>query len=435
MLCFGGLIVFGAIVKNTAEGYGKYGTIGRIAYGLASVPGDLRQILNGSADNWMAVEEASRFPGRAGWEFAEAPDGQALDGYVLLSRYDGDVDRAVIELVNLETQEADFGLVLRPETLFADAEFDTSNEFSTPWIAERFRAIHPLLFENGDLLIKDHYGPVARVSACGDLVWLQDDADFHHSSELDEDGSIWMPTRVAMDEGTPFATDFDNMGIAKVSADGALIYQRSLGDVLIKAGLGYLIYSPSDYFEVNPMHLNDIQPVTEDGPFWNEGDLLLSLRNISTIMLFRPSTDQIIWVKRGPWHAQHDVDVIDGETIAVWNNDTVNYGYGPKVRGANKVTIYNLRTEAAEGPFNAALAENDVRTKEGGLFSILPNGRLMVEETGAGRLVIMDRAGTPLAQYFNRAKDGKLYHLGWSRYLPKTVGDRMADVLASTACN
>ena len=70
----------------------------------------------------------------------------------------------------------------------------------------------------------------------------------------------------------------------------------------------------------DPIHLNDIEPVLADGPYWKKGDLFLSLRNVSAVMLYRPSTDEIVWIKRGPWIAQHDVDILDDHRIGIYDN-------------------------------------------------------------------------------------------------------------------
>ena len=38
-------------------------------------------------------------------------------------------------------------------------------------------------------------------------------------------------------------------------------------------------------------------------------------------MLYRPSTNKVIWFKQGPWRFQHDVDIINKNTIAIFDNN------------------------------------------------------------------------------------------------------------------
>ena len=75
----------------------------------------------------------------------------------------------------------------------------------------------------------------------------------------------------------------------------------------------YLIFSVGDPFIFfdNPIHLNDIQPVNEDSNFWIKGDVFLSLRNQSMILLYRHSTNKIIWKGVGHTYYQHDVDILN----------------------------------------------------------------------------------------------------------------------------
>ena len=79
----------------------------------------------------------------------------------------------------------------------------------------------------------------------------------------------------------------------------------------------YLLFSHGNDYENDPIHLNDIQPVDFDGDYWKKGDVFLSIRNQSMIMLYRPSTNQIIWIGNGPYLHQHDVDIIDDHRIAI----------------------------------------------------------------------------------------------------------------------
>ena len=82
-------------------------------------------------------------------------------------------------------------------------------------------------------------------------------------------------------------------------------------EIIIENGLEYLLFSVGDGgFDKDPIHLNDIQPVNFDGGFWKKGDVFLSLRHQSMILLYRPSTNEIIWKGTGPFFLQHDVDIL-----------------------------------------------------------------------------------------------------------------------------
>lgn len=434
VLGFVGTIVFGALVRNVAKGEHRFGKIGEIAFAIASVPADLKAIARDWNSHGMEVFDSSRFGGRRGWTFGDADPKSRPDGYVLLSRYDGDAERQVIELVDLRKGKTVQRLEIHAENLLQGWKPPRKNDLSTPWIPERFRAIHPAVLPNGDLLIKDHFSPLMRITPCGTLIWRQEELQFHHATEFGPAGNVWLPTQVPLQAFPQIDPSLSNPGVAEVDPDGNILFRRSIGDLLIENGYEYLVIDDDDIFKKNPLHLNDVQPVLTDGPYWKRGDLFLSLRRPSAIVLYRPSDDKILWIKQGPWRGQHDVDIVNEHTIAVFNNDAINLGGRAQVRDHNRVMFYDFQTDKVSEPFDAALKKHDVRTIFGGLFTLLPNDHLMVEETTNGRLLITDRGGRLIAEFVNRSSDGKIHFLAWSRFLTRDRGQAMIARLGEKNC-
>ena len=121
---------------------------------------------------------------------------------------------------------------------------------------------------------------------------------------------------------------FKDDAIVKMSAEGDIIFEKSVARIFIENGLEYLLFSiggkgGNENFNTDPTHLNDIQPVDFDGNHWKKGDVFLSLRNLSMVLLYRPSTNEIIWKGTGPFSQQHDVvDILDDHRISVFNNNS-----------------------------------------------------------------------------------------------------------------
>ena len=101
----------------------------------------------------------------------------------------------------------------------------------------------------------------------------------------------------------------------------------------------------SSNFIADPIHLNDIQPVNFDGNYWKKGDIFLSLRSQSMVILYRPSTNKIIWKGTGPFFHQHDVNILDEHRISIFNNNSKNFADGEYVDGNNQVIIYDFKTD------------------------------------------------------------------------------------------
>ena len=160
------------------------------------------------------------------------------------------------------------------------------------------------------------------------------------------------------------------------------------------------------------LHTNDLQPVLYDTNFFKKGDIFISARHISTVFLYRPSTNKIIWYSQGPWRWQHDVDIIDEETIGIFNNNNplVNQ-VSEYQKSVSQVVYYNFRTKKYSLPYKRHFRENNIMTKSDGLFTVMSNGDLFYEENLKGRIYLTDINGNILFKYIAAS------HLNWARLI------------------
>ena len=275
---------------------------------------------------------------------------------------------------------------------------------------------------DGGLIFQDD-SPLVKIDKNSQLVWQNQEDIFHHSIEQDHEGNLWIPSTIY-----PYQIDkkyvseeygFKDDAVTKVSTDGEILFQKSVSNILIENNLGYLLFPIMDYFTKDPIHLNDIQPVLNDGPHWKQGDLFLSLRSLSLIMLYRPSTNEIIWKRFGLTNAQHDIDILDNHRISIFNNNAYLFYNGRKVDGNNEIIIYDFNLDASSKYLDSSIKQQDVKTSNQGLNKILATGDLFIEEQNSGRLLYFNEDGSLKWQYLNRANNGKVYFLNWSRILNK----------------
>lgn len=432
--------IYGHLVLDAVRTGGE-GRVAESVLALAEVPATTVALLKGRDLDPRHVTHPERFVDPAGWKVE--PGGSAAlaeEGYLLLSRYAGDENRGVVELVHLPTLQTVH--VWRPdaETLFgglpAQASLTRITQWGpfSRWNRRYFEAVHPYLMDNGDLVIKDHGTPLARIDACGALVWRQAEDMFKHSTNMDAEGKLWVPIVIEPHDpayGPQFAED----ALARVEpADGRVLERVSTVPLLEAAG-----YYPQMFgagaARNDPVHMNDIQPVREDGPYWKKGDLFLSMRNLSLVALYRPSEGRLVWSRQGPWMAQHDVDVLDDHRIAVFSNNAYNAGYGDYVRGSNEVLVYDFATGEVTSPWRDALRALGVKTRSEGLAEVTPAGNLVIEDENNGRLLILGPDGQLLASYLNRAGDGSIFTMGWSRIVaPALAESALAAVSARGGC-
>ena len=428
-----GLVFYGSLVRAAALGSARHGWIGRAALATAEFPGQTRRVIGylvNGADADLGIRE-DRFGTDAGLIVAD-PATAARDGYLVLARYDGDRGRSVVELVDLasgqvvHTWAPDIAAINARSTI-------TSNltDLAVDNAPGRARMYSPLVAPDGSF-VYNNLSPLVRLDVCGQRLWTVDQL-FHHSNIAHPDGGYWVSTHIEPQTIEGVKRTFFEDSVTHVSEAGEVMFQKSVPQILIDNGLGRLVYG-LDFYSDDPLHLNDIEPARSDGPHWQRGDIFLSLRNVSAVVLYRPSENRVIRVIQGPWANQHDVDILDDHRISVFNNNRFNSSVGSYVEGANDVVIYDLATDAATSPFGPALASLDVRTVSEGLADILADGGVFVEESNFGRIMRLDAAGKPAWTYINRAGNGRLYLTSWSSLVPRATGDAVIASAKAAGC-
>ena len=171
------------------------------------------------------------------------------------------------------------------------------------------------------------------------------------------------------------------------------------------------------------VHLNDIQPVLTDSKYWKKGDLFLSLRNQNMVMLYRPSTNKIIWSQNGPWLRQHDIDILDSTRIGIFGNNVIDAQNldktGVLIDGHNNQYIYDFSTNIITKPYEQLFKSSKIGTISEGLSRILKDETIFIEETNQGRIVFGDK-NHEMWSYIDRIDKNKVSRLCWSTYITES---------------
>ena len=99
------------------------------------------------------------------------------------------------------------------------------------------------------------------------------------------------------------------------------------------------------------------------------------------------------------------------------NNNSKNFVDGDVVDGHNEVIIYDFNVNKYSSYLKDSIVENDIRTITQGTSQILPNGDLYIEESKYGRTLYFNSDGSLRWTHVNRAENGNVYVVGWSRIL------------------
>jgi outer membrane protein assembly factor BamB len=156
----------------------------------------------------------------------------------------------------------------------------------------------------------------------------------------------------------------------------------------------YIQKGAGDYLHTNSIEYLD-GTSAQKLPEAREGRLLLSFREIGTLAIFDPMTDEITWAMRGPWLRQHDPDLLANGNILLFDNQG-NVGPG----GITRVIEVDPKTHkivwtyagTPDEPF-----ESEVRSSQ----ARLPNGNTLITESDGGRLFEVTRAGEIVWNYVN----------------------------------
>lgn len=323
-----------------------------------------------------------------------------------------------------------------------------NDSISKTWLIKgpfknHFRIFNPLPSPDGGLVYNfNANSTLIKVNALGKRVWESDtNLAIHHSLNYDHQGHIWACATPR--EGPYIRTNSftslefedprkyrDDQIVKFDEKTGTVLYQKSLTELMEDHGLRHLLFQKS--FSLNdPFHLNDIEPVLQDSGFFKKGDLLISIKNSHSILHYRPYNDSLVKVIQGPFAFQHDVDIIDGSRISIFNNNMYP-GYSkptPLPKSFNTrdsvvfnlvgsgVLIYDYNTNKFAELWPKQFKANSISTKTEGLSIFLSNGRLLVEEQNSGILWVLSENKVLYKNVFPSYIDGFMEHLNWTRII------------------
>ena len=449
LLAIGALLVIiatGVLIKdhifNTEAP--RFPALSSAANSLADAPGELRNWLSSLGSSTFELED--RFPDQTGF----VGEANEIEQYLLLNRYDGDIEKGVVDLIDLRS----FQVLHRWELEFHAREggYDETNpnhRFVQPFYADVMTksTTHSSLLQEGELFVGRH-GSISKLDACSKPQWeapILASIPTNASLELDDHGNTWVtaaqvihPSKLGLarsaDSSTPLDTKnrssyIDNR-VIQLSPAGEVIYSKSITEILVKNHLSHLIFGYARSYYLDAIHLVDVQPAIVDGPNWKKGDLLLSLKHLSLVLLYRPSTDELLWHSIGRTNYQSDVDFAGDSKVVMFDNNTPTYLAAnvksefvrkdllfKMVDAHSKVLIYDFTTDQYSHHLDEALRTYEVKTAFKGRSQLLLNGDLFVEESEFGRLLYFNSDGSSRWSYVNRAEDSKVYALGSSRIL------------------
>ena len=400
-------LAYGALILHVTRGGTAPGWLQRPALAAAASTSLLWSLPERARNPFLSPPDAPgpppARPGLTRYGFSDP-------GFLLAPSYDPERRRPLVRLIRLRD-----GAVVReyaPDVRPLQAEAERLSTPATDVRGVPFWIGHPELLDDGSILFKGN-NLLVRLDACNRVAWTR--FGFHHSIERAAEGQFWiaMVHRTPMRRGAGPA--YRSEAIALVSEDGEILRSETLDEIFARNGLAPLVHGRE--YSNDPYHLNDIEPVLEDGRYWKRGDLFLSLAHQSMILLYRPSTGRILWRRTGPWMVQHDVNILDDRRIAIFDNRVSLDAAGPVVIGNSRELVVDFATGTISSPWETAFRRLAVRASSNGRGTVLSGGDIVIEESMSGEAMRVNARGDVRWRYLNTDQAGRRYRLFWSRYL------------------
>lgn len=220
----------------------------------------------------------------------------------------------------------------------------------------------------------------------------------HHDLDLDERGTIFVLCREAENlprfgDSNPVITDY----VRSYTPDGSPLDSISIDQAFQDSefgATGELERRDRDVYHTNTISILDGRHASRH-PAFRKGNLLLCFRSTHEIGILDPAARKMVWVARGPWKEQHEPSLLEDGRILLFDNQ----GGKDDDRFSRVLEFDPLGLEISwsydgtpSQPLHSAAA---------GTVMKLPNGNILITESGNGRVIEVTRDKRIVWEFIN----------------------------------
>jgi len=266
------------------------------------------------------------------------------------------------------------------------------------------------------------------MDSCGKIVWKLPYRT-HHSVSRNDEGNFWVSgmswQASALAQYPHLYPPYVNEYLLLVSPDGEILREVSILEALYMSDHIGLIAVGRTRRDVT--HMNDVEELSaelaDDFPMFEQGDLLVSLRNLNLLVVIDGKTERIKWFFTHPLLRQHDSDFISGGLISVYDNRD-EYAESASVLGGSRILQINPATGEYVKVYPTA-ADQPFYSQAGGKHQYLSNGNILLTEPTAGRILEVTAAGETVWSW--QAEP-------WGEWVPEVLEGTRYPVAMTSAC-
>ncbi len=229
-------------------------------------------------------------------------------------------------------------------------------------------------------------GGLIRIDKDSNLLWKVD-INAHHDFFVDNQGN----THALFHEYGYKDKAIISDGIAVISPDGKIISKKYLLDIIRDSQYRWILPQnlPRD-----PLHTNNIDILTPEMassfPKFKVGDILLSLREINTIMIIDSQTNEIKWTTMGVSYRQHDPDFLKNGKVMLFDNQSET--------GRSRILEIDTDTMKTSILYEGS-KEKYFYSIYRGSQQVLKNGNILITESCRGRIFEITPEGETVWEY------------------------------------
>jgi len=274
------------------------------------------------------------------------------------------------------------------------------------WRADSGEWQHVELLPGGDLLVMIRHGGMMRLDPESKVQWRHH-SGYHHDFSVAGDGRIYALNRrnEVRPEFHPSSETVVDL-VTILSPEGEPLGEISILDLLQESPYAFLLprLGHRDFQLTEPLfdvlHTNHVEVfdgrLAHLSPIYRAGNLLLSLRTISTVLILDPQAEEIVWAW-GPGNLtfQHHPTLLDDGHLLIFDNGI----------DRSEVVEVDPLTYEVVWRYNA----DDFFSRERGSAQRLPNGNTLITESDTGYVFEVTPAGDRVWAFANPVftEDGK----------------------------
>lgn len=199
-----------------------------------------------------------------------------------------------------------------------------------------------------------------------------------------------------------------------VSEDGRILNDINVLDVLYENGLERYIpkyhggpWPVASKIHPDVTHLNDVEPLSsslsEEYPLFQEGDLLVSLRNLNLVFVVDPESLNVRWHVTDPFIHQHDPDFLGNGWIGIFDNNE-DFTLRGSMLGGSRIVALRPHTHTKKILFPTPNSD-PFYTGTQGKWQMLDNENILLTESSQGRVVEVNSRGESVWEWIHEPTD------------------------------